>query len=652
MLGDSKQKAAQLRRWSGAFPFAEIGRLLFVIAIVQVVFWTLGNGVLFVRGHSEFPEFTASDFSAARVASPARADVDAAKFEPVEIPGWYGCCDPGYWAVRYSLEIPVVPEEGLGFLPQIAADNFEVRINGQIAVKRGSIEWGKQTYHANDRRIEFIPAGVVRAGRNAVEYIIVRDAAPYYDVGPPVFGARSDVERAYAHQAFLLGPFELICIVTGFLMTGFVLVVLIQSESKSFPSALLLLTFAWTLKAHFYSWSEPFFGGMGRLYYYFVVTALVPIAWLNFADEWTGQPLRWVKMLCVGAGVLAAAVLAYCLWFMPRDQGFDRASELVNMGAAALMVLTLARFAWHVVRHGDNRRWEVAIFVLLLTLAGIEFAYEVLWQEATGYLARSMPLLILAMTVAVFARSIRLFRSADQINQVLTVRLTAREAELDAAHRRERDLVRQQAHGEERQRILRDMHDGLGSQLMSMLLAARRGEAKPDQVAEGLQSVIDEMRLMIASMDSVGESLFAALSLFRDRMSQRITATGFGFEWQNTFSGEYPDYGPRPTLQVFRILQEAVTNALKHSSGDLIRVVIAPRPAGAGGLRITVSDNGGAKRAQAPVVQGSGRGLTNMNMRAAAIGASLSIEQTAEGLSVVLDLPDPAAESSAMQAAE
>jgi signal transduction histidine kinase len=263
-----------------------------------------------------------------------------------------------------------------------------------------------------------------------------------------------------------------------------------------------------------------------------------------------------------------------------------------------------------------------------------------------------MPLLILAMTVAVFARSIRLFRSADQINQVLSDRLKVREAELEAAHGRERDLVRQQAHGEERQRILRDMHDGLGSQLMSMLLAARRGEAPPQQVAEGLQSVIDEMRLMIASMDSVGESLFAALALFRDRMSQRVGAAGFSLEWVNTYGADFPEYGPRPTLQVFRILQEAVTNALKHSGGNRIRVAIEPRPAGAGGVRIAISDNGRASGAGAPTLAGEGRGLTNMRTRAAAIGASLSIERAAEGVSVVLDLPDPAAVSPAAQAAE
>lgn len=639
------------RAWRN-FSWPQALRLAIAIAAVQAVFWLVVYGSLFPRGHNKFTEFATSEFTVARVASGSDAALTEAEFQSIEVPGWYGCCEPGYWAVRLQVDIPEVPATGLGFLPMVSADNFEVRINGKLVVKRGSIELAHPTYHANENRIEFISPSAVRAGKNLVEYIMVRDAMPYTDFLGPVFGEKGQIDKAYGRQAFMLGPFEMICIVAGFLLSAFALVVLLQAESKGLPLALFLLTLAWTLKAHFYTWSEPPFGGMVRLYYYFMLTALVPIAWLNFADQWTGKPLRWLKWVCVGFVALAAGLFAFCLWGLPADQGFDLAGDVVNYGGILLIGLTLARLGWHVVRHGENRNWELGLFVLLVLLAAMEFVYDIFWQESTTFLTRSMPLLILSMTVAVFARSIRLFRSADQINQVLSQRLDKRERELADAYSRERDLVRSQAHGEERQRILRDMHDGLGSQLMSMLLAARRGEARAEQVAEGLQSVIDEMRLMIASMDSVGESLFAALSLFRDRMSQRVGSAGFSLEWTNTYGTDFPEYGPRPTLQVFRILQEAVTNALKHSGGTVIRIAIEPRPAGAGGVRVKVSDNGAASRTAAPDLTGPGRGLANMRTRAASIGASLSIEQGAEGLCVVLDLPEPVATETAAQAAE
>ena len=172
---------------------------------------------------------------------------------------------------------------------------------------------------------------------------------------------------------------------------------------------------------------------------------------------------------------------------------------------------------------------------------------------------------------------------------------------------------------------------------MSMLLAARRGEAKPEAVADGLQSVVDEMRLMVDSMDSVGESLLAALTLFRDRVVPRVEAAGFQFDWKNGFGDEFPDYGPRPTLQIFRILQEAVVNAMKHSGGKVISVVVASQPANPRLPRISVIDNGTGIADGA----GRGRGLSNMRSRAKSFGATIDWVATGRGTEVVLDLPAP-----------
>lgn len=634
---------APLVHWIRSEQGAYLVRLLFAIAVVQLVFWVAVKPVLFVRGHPDHVEYAMRDFEAARIATPDAAGLAAAKFEAIDGPGWYGCCEPGYWAVRFKLDIPAVPDEGLGVITQVNVDNIAVRINGQLAIQHGEIDLARLTYHGNERQIDFVPPGAVRAGENVVEYILTRSAMPYSDLGAPVFGPRSEVERAFGGQAFLLGPMQDISILIGYVLTGFALLLLIQSEAKTFPFALFLLLLSWTLKAHFYQWSEPPFGGMVRLYFYFLVTGALPIAWLHFADRWTERPLGWVPWVCLaGLGALAAT-FAWALWALPAGAGFDFASEVANWSGVAFIGLTLTRFAWHVLRHRDTRHWEVAIFCLLCTLAVAEFLTEVIWKEAAGYFSRTTPFLILALVIAVFSRSIRLFRSADQINQILTDRLKVREGELMAAHVREREFVRRQAHDEERQRILRDMHDGLGSQLMSMLLAARRGHAPPEQVADGLQTVVDEMRLIIASMDSVGESLFAALSLFRDRMSQRIAAAGVRLDWRNDYGPDFPRYGPRATLQVFRILQEAVANALKHSGGDVISVAIESQPGFAGGVRLVVADAG--KSNAGPPQPGSGRGLANMRARAESIGATLSIAAgPAGGVEVILDLPAPADE--------
>ncbi len=203
----------------------------------------------------------------------------------------------------------------------------------------------------------------------------------------------------------------------------------------------------------------------------------------------------------------------------------DTLNQLLGTGTLALQVVTLGLIVALLLRKipglAPDRRWEFAIYVLVCTLIIAD------WLSTPRLLMNmAVPILLAALAVAFVARNVRLFQSSEQINALLHVQLDQRTAELEAAHGREKDFIRKEAHIDERQRIMRDMHDGLGSQLMSMLLAARRGMAKPAAVAEGLQAVIDEMRLLIDSMDSVGESLGSAFALFREPVdqSQRLRA--------------------------------------------------------------------------------------------------------------------------------
>ena len=299
--------------------------------------------------------------------------------------------------------------------------------------------------------------------------------------------------------------------------------------------------------------------------------------------------------------------------------------------ALSAMVL----FLRNLIRNLTERHIETALFILCLTLIVMDAVSTLFDLPFVQHVNRAMPFLVLGLVAAFLARNVRLFQSSASLNTMLEQQLTERTAELEAAHARESGVIRMQAHQQERQRIMRDMHDGLGSQLMSMLLMAKRGQSEPANVAEGLQSVIDEMRLMIDLMDSVGESLSSAFSIFRERVQSRVEAAGFVFRWDNKAEGNLPDYGPRDVLQVFRVMQEAVTNALKHSTGKEIAVSITPVADADYPLQIMVTDNGGGMGSANP----RGRGLTNMQGRAESIGGTVDFQSSDEGVGVVLHLP-------------
>ena len=71
--------------------------------------------------------------------------------------------------------------------------------------------------------------------------------------------------------------------------------------------------------------------------------------------------------------------------------------------------------------------------------------------------------------------------------------------------------MQDQAILEERQRFTRDIHDGIGGQLVSLLLRARRGKLGKNEMIQEIQSGINDLRLIVDSMDHVGDDLSSAL---------------------------------------------------------------------------------------------------------------------------------------------
>lgn len=128
---------------------------------------------------------------------------------------------------------------------------------------------------------------------------------------------------------------------------------------------------------------------------------------------------------------------------------------------------------------------------VLLTVMATALVFDAItnwfpeWGIGEGNLLNGSAFLLLAMTAAFLARNFRLFQSQGALNEMLQAKVTQREAELAEAALREQALVRAQAHDAERRRIMRDLHDGLGSQLMTMMLSARLGEADPPRWPRG-----------------------------------------------------------------------------------------------------------------------------------------------------------------------
>jgi len=185
---------------------------------------------------------------------------------------------------------------------------------------------------------------------------------------------------------------------------------------------------------------------------------------------------------------------------------------------------------------------------------------------------------------------------------------------------------------------MQDMHDGLGSQLLSSLMLVERGAMSNEQVAQILRESIDDMRLAIDALAADDSDLLAALGNMRFRMEPRLRAAGMELQWDARNLPEELDLDPNAVLPVLRIVQEALTNAIKHSRARVVRVTLSVDHDGElHWFAIRVTDNGRGLAATSTV---AGRGMLNMKSRAGRIAAFLKVESVpGAGTMILLRLP-------------
>lgn len=142
---------------------------------------------------------------------------------------------------------------------------------------------------------------------------------------------------------------------------------------------------------------------------------------------------------------------------------------------------------------------------------------------------------------------------------------------------------------------------------------------------------MDDLRLVFDVSDNRDGQLQTLVADVRYRMDGRLMPMGFKVEWLIELDG-MPALSSASSLQLMRVLQEALTNAMRHADATDIQVRLQYLP-GEGALLMQVHDNG-VGMTQEP--RRMGRGLGNMARRATALCAELDIQSDDSGTTVQL----------------
>jgi len=256
----------------------------------------------------------------------------------------------------------------------------------------------------------------------------------------------------------------------------------------------------------------------------------------------------------------------------------------------------------------------------------------------------SFALLPAVLTLYVCIRAINLYKEAHRAGQ--------RHLEaLDAAHR-----ALQQAHAElqetsvhamryaalvERTRLAREMHDGLGHRLTTLIVQLQALEIMlPNDAARAaaeLPAMLDEARAAMAEVrlavgewreDEGGLGLVALQGLVSQTAAHSHLA--LAFEQHDCMA----DWSMELSVALYRVLQEALTNIMRHAAATSASVQLEERD---GQVLLTVADNG---RYTAATQLTAGFGLRGMQERCHALGGSCVLAQNRpHGLILRVALP-------------
>jgi len=200
------------------------------------------------------------------------------------------------------------------------------------------------------------------------------------------------------------------------------------------------------------------------------------------------------------------------------------------------------------------------------------------------------------------------------------------------------EVARARATMEERQRITQDMHDGLGLMLNSALRLADKSGSDGPAVAGTLRACLDELRLIVdASATDTGEFL-PQLATLRFRMQPRLESIGLQVNWRMDHFPQDLIVPPGVSLQILRIVQEAINNTVKYAEASAIDMECVSLP-GADPVSLVVRDDGKGFPVEGVKV---GNGLKSMKRRALAARIGFNLHSSATGTEVRIDIPLPA----------
>ena len=361
-----------------------------------------------------------------------------------------------------------------------------------------------------------------------------------------------------------------------------------------------------------------------------------------FTLRFGGQRLPRTERMLWALAALGAGTAV----FVPDDVAglwFGR----VWQGAMWVFMFNCLQFQWHAWRPRPEGRKQLHMLLALCWLAVMALTVTTLipgvdrWNVARNWAAFSGLLVISLVMLLLGAQLMQRVRSVERFNRALEQGVSEARAQLAQALAREHTRALEHTRLQERIQLAHDLHDGLGGSLIrSIALVEQAPQPLPNErVLSLLKMLRDDLRQVIDQGSSAGAQVPATpvqwAAPLRHRFTRILDEMGVTSLWDMP-----PHWQGRPSalqcLGLTRLVEEALSNTIKHSRARQVRVQCT-QPQG-GALCLRIEDDGVGFDVEAVRHAGLSVGMRSMMARAERIGGALEVVSSSAGTKLTVKL--------------
>lgn len=537
----------------------------------------------------------------------AAAAAQAAAGEAVRLPdAWNREGRAGLWIYRAGFEVPA-GQPGLSgqagptgstgstgspgqwglYVPRVG-NRVRVMLNGRSVGQLGGFE-GDLSDHAQRPQFFHLPTELLRPGANTLEFTLQGERARYAGLSPMMVGPVDAVRRAFVWRELLQtwGSFAIVVVATVFALASGALAAVMRD--RVFLLFALSCAFCAVRTTYALVTATPFDYRLWNLIVDFAFTGYLACLCL-FCLEVLKTRRRWV----LGA---TAALLAATLVLVPL-YAYGRLAWARQAWTSAMVVYSLALSLMVIAVWWRTRTTPARILAVAggLSVAMGVYDHVLVFYTSDGFssfaLVRySLLLFMAAMAWVLVDRYAGQARREQDIRRQLAADLQERTAQLMAQFEHQRELIETAAHQRERERLIQDLHDGMGLQLNTLLGMVEQGGLQPRDLTLEVRTAIDQMRMLVDSSGAFEGSLPELLGHIRYRIENRLQRVGLQLGWANELPATLNQVEPAKAIALQHLIFELTTNVIKHAGATRMSIAVAPAADGQM-IHLDVRDDG------------------------------------------------------------